>query len=95
MLHKSSISGMGKSVQAIRVMNEKKLLLILVSDKHRLINQKRLLLFVVGNNIILRVGNEYVKLAWEFTGNPGRENWDFLHLKKIEMTQKTKKYCTY
>jgi hypothetical protein len=34
----------------------------------RLINQKRLLLVMVGINIILSVGNEYVKLAWEFTG---------------------------
>ena len=36
----------------------------------RLINQKRLLLVMVGINIILSVGNEYVKLAWEFTGKP-------------------------
>ncbi len=34
----------------------------------RLINQKRLLLVMVGINIILSVGVEYVKLAWEFTG---------------------------
>jgi hypothetical protein len=39
--------------------------------------------------------NEYVKLAWEFIGKPWRENWDFSHLKKIEMTQKTRKLCTY
>jgi hypothetical protein len=36
----------------------------------RLINQKQLLLVVVGINIILSVGNEYVKLAWGFTGKP-------------------------
>ncbi len=36
----------------------------------RLINQKRLLLVKVGINIISSVGNEYVKLAWEFTGKP-------------------------
>jgi hypothetical protein len=36
----------------------------------RLINQKRLLVVMVGINIILSVGNEYVKLAWEFTGKP-------------------------
>ena len=27
-------------------------------------------LVMVGINIILSVGNEYVKLAWEFTGKP-------------------------
>ncbi len=45
---------------------------------------------MVGNNIILSVWNEYVKLAWEFTGKPWRENRDFLHLKKFETTQKTR-----
>jgi hypothetical protein len=54
------VSGMGGPVQAIK-----------------LINQKRLLLVMVGTNIILSVGNEYVKLPWEFTGKPGREYWDF------------------
>ncbi len=39
----------------------------------RLINQKRLRLVIVGINIILSVGNEYVKLAWEFTGKPWQE----------------------
>ncbi len=39
----------------------------------RLRNQKRLLLVMVGVNIILSVGNEYVKLAWEFTGKPWQE----------------------
>jgi hypothetical protein len=43
---KSSISGMGEPVQAIRVMNEKQLLLIMV-----------------GINIILSFGKEYVKFA--------------------------------
>ncbi len=57
----------------------------------RLINQKQLLLVMVGINIILSVGNKFVKLAWEFTGIPGQEKWDFQHLKKFEMTQKTKK----
>ncbi len=60
MLHKSSISGMGEPVQAIRVINEKQLLLIMV-----------------GINMILSFGKEYVKFAWEFTGKPGWENWDF------------------
>jgi hypothetical protein len=60
MSHKSSISGMGEPVQAVRVINEKQLLLIMV-----------------GINIILSFGTEYVKLAWEFTGKPGWENWDF------------------
>jgi hypothetical protein len=36
-------------------------------------NQKRSLLVMEGINIILSVGNEYVKLAWELTGKPGRE----------------------
>ncbi len=31
------------------------------------------------NNIILSVGNEYVKLTWELTGKPWQENRDFLH----------------
>ncbi len=50
---------------------------------------------MVGINIILSVGNEYVKLTWEFTGKPWWENNDFLHQKKFEMTQKTRKSCTY
>jgi hypothetical protein len=56
MSHKSSVSGMGGAVQAIRV-----------------INQKQMLLGRVGINIILSVGNEYVKLAWKFPGRPWRE----------------------
>jgi hypothetical protein len=60
MSHESSISGMGEPVQAIRVINEKQLLLIMV-----------------GINIILSFGKEYVKFAWEFTGKPGWEYWDF------------------
>ncbi len=60
MLYKSSISGMGEPVQAIRVINEKRLLLIMVRI-----------------SIILSFGTEYVKLAWEFKGKPGWENWDF------------------
>ncbi len=42
---------------------------------------------MVGINIILSVGNEYVKLAWEFTGKPWLENRYFLHLKKFETIQ--------
>ncbi len=61
-VYKNCVSGMGGSVQAIR-----------------LINQKRLLLVMVGINIILSVGNEYVKFTWEFTGKPWQENRDFLH----------------
>ncbi len=60
MSHKGSISGTGEPVQAIRVMNEKQLLLIMV-----------------GINTILSFWKEYVKLAWEFKGKPGQENWDF------------------
>jgi hypothetical protein len=69
---------MGGPVRAIRVINEKQLLLILE-----------------GINIILSFGKEYVKLAWEYTGKPGQENSDFGHMKKFEMTQKTRKSCTY
>jgi hypothetical protein len=69
MSHTISISGMGEPVQAIRVINEKGLLLIMV-----------------GINIILSCGKKYVKLAWEFICKPGRENLDFLQVKKIEMT---------
>ncbi len=39
----------------------------------RLIYQKQSLLVMVGIDIILSVGNEYVKLAWEFTGKPWKE----------------------
>ncbi len=74
MFYNSSISGMGEPVQAIRVINE-----------------KRLLLIMVGINITLSCGNEYVKLAWEFICKPGRENLDFLQVKKSEMIGKTKK----
>ena len=70
----SSVSGMGGPVRAIRVINE-----------------KRLLIITVGINVILRCGKEYVKLAWEFICKPGRENLDFLQVKKSEMTGKTKK----
>jgi hypothetical protein len=61
----------------------------------RVINEKRLLLIMVRINIILSCGKEYVKLAWEFICKPGQENLDFLQVKKIEMTQKTKTYCIY
>ncbi len=61
----------------------------------RVINEKQLLLIMVGMNIILSCGKEYVKLAWEFICKPGRENLDFLQMKKSEMTGKTKKYCMY
>ncbi len=71
MSHNSSISGMGDPVPAIRVLNE-----------------KRMLLITVGINIILSCGKEYVKLAWEFIRKPGRENLDFLQVKKSEMTGK-------
>ncbi len=77
-IYKNCVSGMGGPVWAIR-----------------LINQKWLLQVMVGINIILSVGNEYVKLAWEFTGKPWQMNRDFLHLKKIEMTQKTRILFTY
>ncbi len=61
-ISKNCVSDMGGAVQAIR-----------------LINQKQLLLDMVRINIILSVGNEYVKLTWKFTGKPWQENRDFLH----------------
>jgi hypothetical protein len=54
MSHNSSISGMGEPVPAIKVINEKQMLLIMV-----------------GINIMLSCGKEYVKLAWEFICKPG------------------------
>ncbi len=57
MSHNSSISGMGEPVQAIRLINEKQLLQIMV-----------------GINIILSCGKEYVKFVWEFICKPGQEN---------------------
>jgi hypothetical protein len=48
---------------------------------------------MVGINIMLCCGKEYVKLAWEFICKPGQENLDLLQVKKSEMTGKTKKYC--
>ncbi len=78
MSHNSSISGIGKPVLAIRVINEKQMLLITVRI-----------------NIMLSCGKEYVKLAWEFICKPGRENLDFLQVKKSEMIGNTKKYCMY
>ncbi len=73
MSHKRSIFGMGEPVPAIR-----------------LIKEKRMLLITVGIKIILSCGKEYVKLAWEFICKPGRENLDFLQVKKSEMTGKKK-----
>ncbi len=40
----------------------------------RVIKEKQLLLIMVGINIMLSYGKEYVKLAWEFNCKPGRED---------------------
>ncbi len=56
-----------------------------------MINEKRLLQIMVGSNIILSCGQEYVKLEWEFICKPGWKNLDFIQVKKSEMTEKTKK----
>ena len=56
----------------------------------RVKNERRMFQIMVGINIILSCGKEYVKLAWEFICKPGRENLDFLQVKKSEMTGKTK-----
>ncbi len=57
----------------------------------RVINEKQMLLIMVATNIMLSCGKEYVKLVWEFICKPGRENLDFLQVKKSKMTGKTKK----
>jgi hypothetical protein len=75
MSHNSSMSGMGEPVPAIRVINEKQMLLI-----------------IVGIHIMLSCWKEHVKLAWELICKPGRENLDFLQVKKSEMTRKTNIY---
>ncbi len=54
----------------------------------RLINQKRLFLVMVGTNIILIVGNECVKLAWEFTGKPWQENREFYIWRNLKQLKK-------
>jgi hypothetical protein len=56
----------------------------------RVINGKLLLLIMVWINIILSCVKDYVKFVWEFICKPGRKNLDFLQVKKIEMTWKTK-----
>jgi hypothetical protein len=56
----------------------------------RVKNEKRMLQIMVGINIILSCGKEYVKLVWEFICKPGQKNLDFLQVKKSEMTGKTK-----
>ncbi len=61
----------------------------------RAINEKQMLQIMVGINIILSCGKEYVKLAWEFICKPGRENLDFLQVKKSVKTGNTKKHCMY
>ena len=58
-------------------------------------NEKRMLQIMVGINIILSCGNEYVQFAWELICKPGRENLDFLQVKKSEMTRKTKRSPLY
>jgi hypothetical protein len=70
MSQNSTISGTGEPVLAIRVINE-----------------KRMLLITVGISIILSCGKVYVNLVWEFICKPGRENLDFLQVKKSEMTR--------
>jgi hypothetical protein len=42
----------------------------------KVLNEKGLLLIMVGISIILSFGKDYVKLAWEFSCKPGRENCD-------------------
>ena len=56
----------------------------------RVINEKQMFLIMVGINIMLSCGKEYVKLAWGFICKPRQENLDFLQVKKNEMTGKTK-----
>ena len=56
----------------------------------RVIHEKQMLLIMVGINIMLSCGREYVKLAWEFICKPGQENLNFLQVKKSVMIRKTK-----
>ncbi len=58
----------------------------------RVKNEKKMLQIMVGINIILKCGKDYVNLACEFICKPGQENLDFLQVKKSEMTGNTKKY---
>ncbi len=51
----------------------------------RVKNEKRMLQIMVGINIILSCGKVCVVLAWEFICKPGRENLDFLQVKKSEI----------
>jgi hypothetical protein len=53
-------------------------------------NEKRMLQIMVGINIILKGGKDCVNLEWEFICKPGRENLDFLQVKKSELTRNTK-----
>jgi hypothetical protein len=54
-----------------------------------------MLQIMVGINIMLSCGKEYVKLAWEFICKPGQEKLDFLQVKNSVMTGNTKKYSKY
>ncbi len=78
MSHNSSTSGMGEPVQAMRAINE-----------------KRMLQIVVGINIIMSCGKEYVKLAWELICKPVWEDLYFLQVKKKVLTGNTNKYSKY
>ncbi len=57
----------------------------------RVVNEKQMFRIMVGINIMLSCGKEYVKLARELICKPGQENLDFLQVKKSEMSGKTKK----
>jgi hypothetical protein len=50
----------------------------------RVIIEKQMLQIMVGINIMLSCGKEYVKLAWVFICKPGQENLHFLQVKKVK-----------
>ena len=77
MSHNSSVSGMGEPVPAIRVINEKQMLLITVG-----IN----IILSCGKEYV-NLAWEFICKPGRW------ENLDFLQVKKSEMTGKTKKYC--
>ncbi len=80
MSHNSSISGMGEPVPAIRVLNEKRMLLITVGINIMLSSGKEYV--KLAWEFICMPGQENLDL-------------DFLQVKKRELTGKTKKYYMY
>jgi hypothetical protein len=79
MSHKRSVSGMGGALKAIRVINEKHLLLILVGI-NIILNFGKLYVKLVWE-YTGKPGQENLDFLH--------------YMKKFKMTQKTRKFCTY